>query len=71
MKKTGSVLVLLIIFFILSNFLQAQDKERNFGIGVSSSKEAIWLEDFLIIYMPINISPKFRLEPEIGFLLQS
>ncbi|MDH5467088.1 MAG: hypothetical protein OEY25_06695 [Candidatus Aminicenantes bacterium] len=71
MKKIGPTLVLLTIFFILSSFLQAQDEERNFGIGVSLSKEALWLEDFLIIYMPIDISSKFRLEPEIGFLLQS
>ena len=71
MKKVGLMLSFIAIFLFLSFQLKAQDKEKNVGIGVSLSKVAGWLSDYLTFYMPINTSSKFRLEPEIGFNLAS
>ena len=74
MKKASLILLFGTAFFLMSNLLHAQEKAARFGIGVSMGKEVLGFEDgglvtvfdFPSFYMPILISPRFRLEPEIG-----
>ena len=79
MKKASFIMLLVVTSFYLSNFLNAQEersqeKRSRIGFGVSLGKEiinipneALTLLDFPSFYLPIRISPNFRLEPEIGY----
>jgi hypothetical protein len=71
---------LFIIFIILSfNLVAQQDSiqfKPTFGIGVTFGQDLNMISDFELtsypmtlgnIYFPIYITPKFRLEPEIGY----
>ena len=76
-NKLHFIIMILILLTISSN-INAQEETRNpgkFGIGVSIFN----FSDFVLIdgdlgysnsfYFPIAISDKFRLEPEIGFII--
>lgn len=67
-------MLLVVTSFYLSNFLHAQEEGNRIGFGVSLGKEIIDLDggaltlfDFPSFYLPISISSRFRLEPEIGY----
>ncbi|MDZ7262523.1 MAG: hypothetical protein ONB05_10515 [candidate division KSB1 bacterium] len=77
MRKLTLIILVGIIFFLSSNMLPAQEKTPRIGVGVSLGKEAIPIEDYEVsavftlfdfpsFYIPILISPRFKLEPEIG-----
>ncbi|MBA7522587.1 hypothetical protein ES705_14707 [subsurface metagenome] len=78
MKKASFIMLLVVTFFYLSNFLHAQEersqeKRSRIGFGVSLGKEIMeigevyTLLDFPSFYLPIRLSPAFRIEPEIGY----
>ena len=78
MKKASFIMLLVVTFFYLSNFLHAQEersqeKRSRIGFGVSLGKEIIEIGeaytmlDFPSFYLPISLSPNFRFEPEIGY----
>jgi hypothetical protein len=74
MRKASLVLLLGIALFLVSNPVYAQKKTPSFGIGVSMGREVIFIyyqsmftmSDYPSFYMPIRISPGFRIEPEFG-----
>jgi hypothetical protein len=67
MKKVNFILLFLMIFFSASYLVQAQEERCRIGIGVGLST----LYELPSFYLPINVSSKFRLEPEIGFYRHS
>lgn len=74
MKKASVTLILIMIFLMAPVLLNAKEKKCRVGIGVSLGKEYMWFGSsnvFPTFYVPIDISSKFRLEPEIGFNLYS
>ena len=74
MRKASLVLLVGIALFLVPNLVCAQAKGSSFGFGASMGKEVLPIEygrlatvlDFPSFYMPIHISPGFRIEPEIG-----
>lgn len=82
MRRAGLILIPFISILLSSGVATSQEKSPRVGLGISLGKEVVayayypwWLRyyywgapsiDFPSIYIPIMVSPKFRLEPEIG-----
>jgi len=73
MRKVSVIIILLFAVMILSNSAIAQDKAyRAFGIGVNVLDiEGIISGAGSTVYLPINLGPGFRLEPLLGFNINS
>jgi len=79
MKKNIQILSIVILLnsFLIPKTFSQEESLRKFGIGISLFS----LNDLTqnignggyanTIYFPININDKFRLEPEIGFMVYS
>ena len=75
MKKL-IVFAILLISLLLVIQIQAQEKSMRFGLGVSigtelqnNDNERTTPLSIPTFYVPIILSPKFRIEPQIGFLI--
>ena len=79
MKKTAWLFICIFVLFSLSNLVYAQSAagmdQMRIGLGVAIGKEVMPIEESMIlkmvdfpdIYVPIQVSPGFRLEPYFGY----
>jgi hypothetical protein len=65
MNKLSFIVIFIVFLFVISITVQAQEKISWIGLGVGLNNLASF--DYPSFYLPINISAKFRLEPEIWF----
>jgi hypothetical protein len=73
MKTARFILLSVATLLFVSGPLHAQEPATRFGVGVSLGKEFMMIDggqltlfDFPSFYLPIVVSPRFRVEPEFG-----